>query len=219
MEQAVEGAEVFPPDPTGTGAGVLSAALKLLALHGEAGIRVSGVADLAGVSVGTIYTHFESRDGLIEACFAAQYRNHTGDDLMPLHRVMGENCSRDDIVTSLRDSARLDAADDPELLQLAASRLSRAEAVGASRRRPGLAREIELENSRIRDIEVLAARQGQELGLLNPNLDPEALVTLVQVFLFGLALVDSSNLVDSLQSEWERVVNDFAQTFLSDPAP
>jgi AcrR family transcriptional regulator len=218
MGADLTGVDLSKQDFSGSAARVLASAIEILALHGEAGLRVTDVADQAGVSVGTIYTHFESRDGLIEASFAAQYRSQIGEDLMPLHRVIGKNCTQDDVLNRLLDAARLESASDPEGSHLSSSRLSRAEAVGASRRRPGLAREIELENRRIADIEVAAAREGQKLGLLNPNLDPEVLVALLQVFLFGLALLDANNFGKALSDEWSSVVSSFAQVFLSGPA-
>jgi AcrR family transcriptional regulator len=180
---------------------VLAAALGLLASHGEAALRVTTVAQIAGVSVGTIYTHFDSRDGLVEAAFAEQYRCQLGTHLKPFDRVIGPNCTREDLLMSLRQSADLDSASE----QVAARRI-RCEIMGASHYRPKLAEAISRENYDIAQIELAAARQAQELGLIDQSLDAEALVALVQIVLFGLVLCDSdideymqpSNFADSI---------------------
>ena len=193
---------------------VLAAALELLASRGEAALRVTTVAEIAGVSVGTIYTHFDSRDGLIEAAFLEQYRRQLGEHLRPFDRVIGPNCSREDLLKSLRESADLDSASE----QVAARRI-RCEIMGASHYRPKLAEGISRQNYEIAQIELAATKHAQELGLIHQSIDPEALVALIQIVLFGLVLRDSDVEDNPLPANFLDSIVQFAGAFFPLPLP
>jgi AcrR family transcriptional regulator len=54
-------------DPDGTREAILEAARKMLAQDGKEALRLSQVANRAGVNRGTAYQHFQSREQLVEA--------------------------------------------------------------------------------------------------------------------------------------------------------
>ncbi len=188
---------------------ILEAGIELISLNGEAGLRVTEVAERAGVSVGTIYTHFDSRDGLVEAIFTEQYRRNMTEQSMPLHNVVGVNCTREDLVRSLEEAAGVRVGKGQ-----AASSVSCAEVIGAARNRPNLAMAIALENKRISRQEVEATRQAQDLGLIDPSMNPETLVMLIQGMLFGRALLDVGPDPASLSVEWQQIVRSLTQKTL-----
>ena len=48
---------------------IISAAMKAVREYGLEGVRIQNVSDLAGISPGALYRHFNSKDQLIEECF------------------------------------------------------------------------------------------------------------------------------------------------------
>ena len=48
---------------------IISAAMKAVRQYGLEGVRIQNVSDLAGVSPGALYRHFESKEQLILECF------------------------------------------------------------------------------------------------------------------------------------------------------
>ena len=57
-----------------TTAGILQAAEEVLAEQGYIKTRMQAIARRAGVAVGTIYNHYRSREGLLQALFQARRR-------------------------------------------------------------------------------------------------------------------------------------------------
>jgi AcrR family transcriptional regulator len=49
---------------------IVGAAIELIASEGAMGLRIDGVAELAGVNKRMIYHHFDDREGLLKAVFA-----------------------------------------------------------------------------------------------------------------------------------------------------
>ena len=200
-------------DPEASALRILEAGIELLARDGEAGLRVTEVAKRAGVSVGTIYTHFDSRDGLIEDVYLEQYRRLIGERLMPLHSVVRPGCTREDILRSLEEATELGLSS-----WRAESSVFRAETLGAARRRPNLARAIQLENHGIAEIEIEAARQAQQAGLIDPSLDVEAVVACIQSLLFGLALLEIDDIEQPSPERWREMMRSFFQTVFIRPS-
>lgn len=53
---------------------LLEAAMAMLDAHGEAGVRVDAIADMAGITKPSLYHFFGDRDGLVAAAQAERYR-------------------------------------------------------------------------------------------------------------------------------------------------
>lgn len=52
-----------------TKARIISATMKAVRQYGLEGVRIQNISDLAGISPGALYRHFESKDQMIEECF------------------------------------------------------------------------------------------------------------------------------------------------------
>ena len=48
---------------------ILSAAMKAVRQYGLEGVRIQNVSEIAGISPGAIYRHFDSKEQLLTACF------------------------------------------------------------------------------------------------------------------------------------------------------
>ena len=53
----------------GTKTRIIMAAIKAVRQYGLEGVRIQNVSELAGISPGALYRHFESKDQMIEECF------------------------------------------------------------------------------------------------------------------------------------------------------
>ena len=59
--------EVIALDDTKTR--IITAAIKAVRQYGLEGVRIQNVSELAGISSGAIYRHFDSKDQLLVECF------------------------------------------------------------------------------------------------------------------------------------------------------
>ena len=130
--------EAQATDQLPTAVRILDAAKALIEEHGEAGLRMNDLVDQSGTTVGSIYHFYGSREGVIEAVRAEQFR-----------QVLATNGTQRD-VQELVDA--LNAVQDRgELVGLATTFLTRFftdqaaeelwqtfEIIGSARLRPGL---------------------------------------------------------------------------------
>lgn len=183
---------------------ILAAAVELIETHGEAGMRVTDVASRAGVSVGTIYTHFVDRDELVSAARLEQFLGAVHLDVDSIANAVAGATSPADLVHRLREVSRI--ASDPAR---AGNRWRRAEILGTARSRPQLAERIGASQHETNQTLAAIARAGQQRGVIDTAVDPMALGIMVQAFTFGLVLadIDSDSTLDP--AAWLDVVTRF----------
>lgn len=190
---------------------VLAAAGELIDAHGEAGLRVTDVAEMAGVSVGTIYTHFVNRDELIVAVRIEQFLGAVVRDVDGIANAVNSADSPQDLVRRLREVSRIASAADR-----AENRWQRAEILGAARSRPNLAARIGASQHETNVALADIARAGQERGVIDPAVDPLALAIMVQAFTFGLVLADIDTESTLDPTGWLDVVSRFTVSITPD---
>ena len=78
MARAAQRVGTNPPARRSSRQRALAAALALFDAHGVAGTTIEQVRDRAGISIGSLYHHFGSRDGLVAALY---------DDLLARYRA------------------------------------------------------------------------------------------------------------------------------------
>lgn len=198
-------------DSERTTAQILDAAIELIESEGESGVRVHQLARKAGRTMGAVYHHFESREGVIEAARAMQFRGQTDTDLAAMRSAL-ERCRRpEDVVGVLVDILR--AAVSPERREV---RWTRVDVVGSARARPRLAEVLGAEQHDI--VESVAAVFGamRDRGLLREDVDVDSLALLAQQVVFGFVLVDidPSSPVDA--DRYARFFGDFVRSLLPD---
>lgn len=100
MTKAARKPDAASPAPADRGAGTrrraLAAALDLFDAQGVDATTIEQVRDAAGISIGSLYHHFGSREGLVAALY---------DDLLARYRaVIAADFARHDAVRALLDS-------------------------------------------------------------------------------------------------------------------
>lgn len=166
------------------------AAVALVDVHGEAGLRISDVVEASGRSVGSIYHFFGNREGLVEAVRSYRFDPTWEDDLAQMQAVVNQAETLDQL---------LDAVEIVQASYLATERneilWQRVAAIGSARARPTLR-------------SVLAGKQQEETaafeemiitlqskGLVSDSVDRYAAAVFLQAFTFGriLSILDGTD--------------------------
>ena len=189
--------EVPEPNNSDSARNVLLAGIAILNLHGEADLRVLDVARIAGVSVGTIYSHFNSRDGLIKAARVEQYRECLSGELSVFSSSLESANTVDEVLAAIL----LFCGSDGNVSGLAA-RWMRLEVLGSARRRPHLAAALAEENMLHIDRGAKSIQMVQQRGLIDPKVDPQALMAMFDSWSTGSVNMDllAGTLAD--QKQW-----------------
>lgn len=196
-----------------TTAQILDAAIELIESEGESGVRVHQLARKAGRTMGAVYHHFESREGVIEAARALQFRGRIEKDVAAIDD-MSERCREpQDFVEGLVGILR--ASLSPERLDF---RWTRVDVVGCARARPRLAGILGAEQHRIAALTTEVFRKAQARGLLRADVDVESLALLAQqaTFAFVLSDIDPGSGVDA--DRYARFLGDLIRGLAADGA-
>jgi AcrR family transcriptional regulator len=168
-----------------TAAALLEASIEMLAARGEAGFRVEDVLETCGASPSSLYHHFGSRDGLIEAATFEAYRRMTEEDFVVVRAAFSDAADPEDLLARLRVVARLFEGGDRAVLRLERLRL-----LGASVTRPALREKLGADIDRVTDELSGLFADGKRRGLIRPDVDTHAAAMFAQAFTFGFVLDD-----------------------------
>ena len=188
--------------PSPVRSSILEIAVALLDELGEAGIRTSQIADLAGVSVPALYHHFGNREGLIEEAQAERFIRALRFDAVTFRDAIKACSTREDLETALHDLFTSRDSDERTL-----ERWKRLNALGATYARPDLAHRItRVHNELVTEI-ALAMLPLQRMGVVRQDIDLRAVVSWYNGAVLGknLAQIPGSD-IDVTQ--WERTMNE-----------
>jgi len=177
---------------------VLDAAASVFATHGYEGARVAQIARVAGLSVGAIYNHWESKAELL----AAVVERHSAEELGLL--LAGED------VTGVLD---IIAARGRTLDQGPPAAPLLAEVILASRRDPDsaavLLREVLAQESLVADL----VRFGQSAGDVHDDVDPAAVARLCLMLGLGSLLARAMDLPSVDHDAWAALIDRLVDGF------
>ena len=178
---------------------ILELAVEAIDAGGEEAIRVNDIAAEAGVTVPTLYRHFGSRDGLVEAAQTYRFRKTQFVDSSVLAASLAKCKSQDDLRKALRKE--LLTHFDQDRWELRQVRLN---ALGAGYARPELAASL-----------ALAQKQGamgitemllpfQKKGWIRKDIDLAATVYWFMGQILGRVLIEMGDSPVS-QKKWNDV--------------
>jgi len=177
---------------------VLDAAASVFATHGYEGARVAQIARVAGLSVGAIYNHWESKAELLTAVV----ERHSAEELGLL--LAGED------VTGVLD---IIAARGRTLDQGPPAAPLLAEVILASRRDPDsaavLLREVLAQESLVADL----VRFGQSSGDVHDDVDPAAVARLCLMLGLGSLLARAMDLPSVDHDAWAALIDRLVDGF------
>jgi len=163
----------------------LTVVSEILDEGGEASLRLADVSRRSGVSIGSLYHHFESREGLIKAARERQFLQSLPTDADDVADLLAT-------ATTPREFAdRLErlilTTQSPER---APRRLRRVELIGAAASRPELLESISATQTMVLDVGEALAVAFRERGWLREGIEPRAVALFVQAVTLGKVLGD-----------------------------
>jgi AcrR family transcriptional regulator len=189
-----------PPRGRSTRELVIDAVVALLEEGGEAAVRVDEVRERSGVSIGSIYHHFDDRSGLIAAGQARRFARYAEAETAALSEIVQRSSSLEEFRDAVRQLT-LHTASQVRTTE----RWARIAVLASTLGREELLREIRAIQTRLTDEFQSHVAQGQVRGFFRSDLDARAVALFIEAYSLGLVLNDvDDRRVD--EQDWERVV-------------
>ena len=163
----------------------LAVVSEILEEGGEPALRLADVSRRSGVSIGSLYHHFESREGLIRAARERQFFQSLPNDAVEVADMLENVRTPRELAARLEDIVRMTQS--PER---AANRLRRVELIGAAASRPELLDSISSTQTMILDVGEALGEQCRARGWLREGIEPRTLALFVQAVTLGRVLGD-----------------------------
>jgi len=171
---------------------IIAEARKIVEERGEAGLRVSELAERCEVAVGLLYHYFTDREAIISEVRRSQFISRVRADIEGL-KAMSVSGNNAEIFRTIVDEFANPR--NPERIRY---RLSRMEVLTHAARNPELLRELqEIESELVAEI-VTTVRNAKSTGLVDADVDELSLAFFLEIIPIGtaLGLVYGDNLPD-----------------------
>lgn len=161
---------------------IIAEAREIVEERGEAGLRVSELAERCGVAVGLLYHYFTDREAIISEVRRSQFISRVRADITDL-KSMSESGNHDQILHTI-----IDEFADPRNVERMSYRLSRMEVLSHASRNPELLRELqEIESELVTEM-LTTIRNAKASGLVDHDVDELSLAFFMEVIPIGTAL-------------------------------
>ena len=186
---------------------VVDAVAERLMESDESLIRIPEICEATGVNYGSVYHHFGSREGVIDAAYNMIFASLVEGDVEKL-REIGETAETlEEYIAAMSPLVELMSAGEERVLR----RGIRVRVVAAAETREELRELIGETQAQLTDEMVRIAEHGQNRGWLRRDVSARSIAVLVQAVIFGRTLDDIS--ADPInQEDWEHAT---ATLFLS----
>jgi AcrR family transcriptional regulator len=164
---------------------LLETAISLIDEFGPQGFTVENLLETSKISKGSLYHHFHDFSDVIEQAQVARFSRYVDQDIMLLVGLLKSATSRDDLESKFAlivQGAGMPGRD--------ASRADRAAILGMARHSKKFAEGLAVEQQRVTDVLADIAREMQERGWINKELDAGVLAVFVQAYSMGFVLND-----------------------------
>jgi AcrR family transcriptional regulator len=180
---------------------VLDAVADRLMTGDELLIRIPEICEATGVNYGSVYHHFGSREGVIDAAYDMIFTRLVEEDLRTFAAVHESVETLDEYLKVMGPIvSRLSSGPERK-----ARRAMRFRIVAAASTRPRLKEMIGKSQARLTDDLAALTDFAQSKKWLRDDVSPKALSVLFQILVFGRALDDVSN--DAIEeSVWEQML-------------
>jgi AcrR family transcriptional regulator len=197
-----------------TRARILDQTIAVLELGGDDAVKVLEIAAAANVSTGSIYHHFDGRDGLVIAARLHQFRAALPEDLAVIDWAVDHASTVDEFRDSMSRVARA-----AHSAARSVNRRTRADVISAGHMHPTLAAALADEQHRHAEAIAAAMIRGQANGLVAPDLPAHPLAVFFMGLAFGMLLgdLDAHRPVDP--DEWQVLMDRLIDAVLTGHAP
>jgi len=161
---------------------IIAEAREIIEDRGEAGLRVSELAERCGVAVGLLYHYFADREAIITEVRRTQFISRVRADIDDLKAMSVSGDNAEIFRTIVEEFA------DPRNAERMGYRLSRMEVLTHAARNPDLLRELqEIESELVAEI-VSTIRNAKNSGLVDDDVDELSLAFFLEIIPIGTAL-------------------------------
>jgi AcrR family transcriptional regulator len=167
---------------------VLDAVAERLLSGDESLIRIPEICEATGVNYGSVYHHFGSREGVIDAAYDMMFATLAEEGVVALRQINDSVGSFEEYGTALQGMVGTFASG-PERR---ARRGLRVRVVAASMMRPELKARIGTAQARLTEELMRIVEFGQERDWLRKDMSARSIAVFVQVMLVGRTLDDIS---------------------------
>lgn len=167
---------------------LLETAVSLIDEFGPQGFTVETLLETSKISKGSLYHHFHDFSDVIEQAQVARFSRYVDQDVALLVGLLKSATSREDLETKFAiivQGAGMPGRD--------AARSDRAAILGMARHSKKFAEGLAVEQQRVTDVLTDIAREMQERGWINKELDAEVLAVFVQAYSMGFVLNDNTS--------------------------
>jgi AcrR family transcriptional regulator len=180
---------------------VLDAVAERLMTGDEILIRIPEICEATGVNYGSVYHHFGSREGVIDAAYNVIFTRLVEEDIRTFADVNESVETLDEYLSVMAPIvSRLSSGPERQ-----ARRAMRFRIVAAASTRPRLKEMIGKSQARLTDDLCTLTAFAQSKKWLRDDLSPKALSVLFQILVFGRALDDVSD--DPVEEAvWEETI-------------
>jgi AcrR family transcriptional regulator len=191
---------------------VLDEVCQELMISDESTIRIPDVCKATGVNYGSVYHHFGSREGVIDAAYNLLFSRLAEEDIHVLREANESATTLAEYVAALTPMVERFSSGPDRLKR----RAIRVRIVAASLTRPELRILIGLTQAHLTDEIVRLVEYGQERGWLRRDVSARSIAVALQVIIFGRILDDISiNPIDP--TDWEFAMGAFFASLFNQP--
>src|ERR1700690_3948591 len=191
---------------------VLDAVGERLMNADESLIRIPEICESTGVNYGSVYHHFGSREGVIDAAYHQMFTKLAEEDIATLHIVSEASQTFDEYVGAMQALIGTFSSSD----QRRERRALRARIVAASMMRPDLRTLIGETQARLTGELQAIIENGQRREWLNREISAHSIAVLLQILLVGRTLDDVSS-SPITNAEWETMMTRLLAVVIARP--
>ena len=180
---------------------VLDAVIERLVHGDESLIRIPEICEATGVNYGSVYHHFGSREGVIDAAYESMFIGLVNEDIAAIRNINETASSLQEYIEKMEPLlGALSAGEDRSN-----RRARRVRIVAAAITRPELRKLVgEIQSSLSADLTALV-RHGQDQGWIRSDIPPNAIAVFFLALVFGRNLDDVS-VTPIRQADWDVMV-------------
>lgn len=183
---------------------LVDVALRTILEKGIDAMRIDDIVEEVGVTKGSLYWHFEDRQGLIKAAIAEQIRRFSDETISAVSDAITTSSNKDDYLARI-----FPFIIDPFDKKQVRDRWGRLSILVETQNDPELKKMMHDVQSRHLELVVELMTEAQEKGFLRSDLDPRSVATALNVINIGSNIIDVLGRNGPTPEDWWKLITFF----------